>query len=101
MRGLGLGLDNKKQHTKKVMYALFHICLSLVGWAGRRKLIPCMCVPHRFIARKSSVSILHIDKPEAKAQSKAPKSPKKGKRNLASGLVTKILWATHHPTHNF
>ena len=34
--------------------------------------------------------------------------PKKGKRNLASGLVTKILWATthhptqpHHPTHNF
>ena len=35
-----------------------------------------------------------IDKPEAKSQSKAPKSPKKGKRNFASGLVTKILWAT-------
>ena len=30
--------------------------------------------------------------------------PKKAKRNLASGLVTKILWATtppDHPTHNF
>ena len=48
-----------------------------------------------------------IDKPEAKSQSKAqdPTGPKKEKRNLASGLVTKILWAihpTHHPTtHNF
>ena len=33
-----------------------------------------------------------IDKPEAKSQSKAqsPKKPKKGKRNLATGLVTKI-----------
>ena len=38
-----------------------------------------------------------IDKPEAKSQSKA-QSPKKGKRNLASRLVTKILWPNHHPT---
>ena len=36
-----------------------------------------------------------FDKTEAKSQSKAqaPKGPKKGKSNLASGLVTKILWA--------
>ena len=48
-----------------------------------------------------------IDKPEAKSQSKAQspkpqKAPKREKRNLASGLVTKILWATTtppHPTH--
>ena len=38
---------------------------------------------------------VNIDKPEAKSQSKA-QSPKKGQRNLASGLVTKILWATTH-----
>ena len=41
-----------------------------------------------------------IDKPKAKSQSKAQssKGPKKGKRNLASGLATKILKATHPPT---
>ena len=31
---------------------------------------------------------IHIDKPEAKSQSKV--KPKKGRGNLASGLVTKI-----------
>ena len=42
-----------------------------------------------------------FDKPKAKSQSKA-QARKKGMRNLASGLVTKILWATtHHPAPNF
>ena len=37
-----------------------------------------------------------IDKPESKSQ--VPSPSHKGKGNLDSGLVTKILWATTYPT---
>ena len=43
--------------------------------------------------------LLLIDKPESESKVLSP-SPK-GKRNFDSGLVTKILWATTTPTHNF
>ena len=46
------------------------------------------------------VKVLTSLRPSPSPKPKAPKSPKKGTRNFASGRVTKILWATHHPPHH-
>ena len=54
--------------------------------------------------KRKRLTLLTSQRPSPSPKPKAPKSPKKGKRNLASGLVTKILLATtppHPTTPNF
>ena len=80
-------MKNKKTHILNFK----KLCLCVSKW-----------VSHTILCHHPILSLdVRIDKPEAKAQSKAqsPKKPQKGKREKR--LVTKILWATTTTTPNF